>query len=220
MGPAGRGAPAAGCCSPHLPGSPALQKGEPVPSGAGRRRGAEPGWGQHAAQLPEGAQARGVGGRGQGRVHPEGVGARGRADPLPQLRDSCWLLARCHAVTAARIPWVYIGITPSLPRRSSPSRPDRTSVVSAGGSVPLPRVPALLSLLPSPSLSGCSLLPGFSRCCLAPTFSTAVQPGDTQPAGPLRPTAPLKSDPQVWYGNQHQKLGCLGARRGHGPIWK
>lgn len=195
MGPAGRGAPAAGCCSPHLPGSPALQRGEPVPSGAGRRRGArgrvEPSPDGGRTPAPRGGVGTvGVGGG----CTREGWGARERADPSPGCETPAGF---SPAVTLSphHVPSVYIGIAPSLPLRSSPRRPDSTSVVSAPGSVPLPCVPALPSLLPSPSLSRCSLLPGFSRCCLAQTFSTAVQLGDTQPAGAFKTNRSFKIRP-------------------------
>lgn len=206
MGPAGRGAPAAGCCSPHLPRSPVLQRGEPVPSGAGRRSGARgrqergsraPGGGRSAA--PRGAPGSGTVGAGTGTAvcTPEGRGGGtrvgGRRTPLRALR----LPLAPRPQSPQRVPTVYICIAPSLPLRSSPRRPDSTSVVSARSSVPSPSRPPSSPSSPHPPSPG-------AACCLdspgvASLRHLALQcnSGTHNQPGPLKPTAPLKSDHQV-----------------------
>lgn len=205
MGPAGRGAPAAACCSPHLPGSPVLQRGQPVPSGAERRsgtRGREERRSQArvgaAAQLPEGLRARAPWAQGLQSVSWRGGvgGYRGgrQADDSPTPRGPRLPLA-LRPLSPQRVPTVYICIAPSLPLRSSPCRPDSTSVVSAQGSVPFPSRPPSSPSFPHPPSPGAACCLDSPGVVFAQTFSTAVQLGDTQPARSFKTNCSFKIRP-------------------------
>lgn len=203
MGPAGRGAPAAACCSPHLPGSPVLQRGKPVPSGAERRSGtrrrkerrSQARVGARSA-APRGAQGSGTVGAGTAICVLEGRGGRVQGweagGRLPGVRGSHWLLARCHRSVSPRS--IYALPPPCLcaPPRVVPTLPLWFPLEAQS---PLPRVPPplppslTLPLRVQPAAWILPVLSSLRHLALQCNSGTHNQPG------PLKPTASFKTRP-------------------------
>lgn len=145
-----------------------------------------------APQLPEGAWA-----QWGGRLHPGGVGGAGAGGPLPRLRDSRWLLARCHAVTASRPLGLYRHCPPPClcaPPRVVPTLPLWFPLLAQSLCLASPRSPPSSPHPPSPGAACCLDSPGVAslrHLALQCNSGTHNQPV------PLKPTAPLKSDHQV-----------------------
>lgn len=158
MGPAGRGAPAAGCCSPHLPpgarfckekSQSHLEQGGGVEPEDARSGGAEPRRGSRRSS-PRVSGSGTVGGDPDGGLYPGGAGWEVRGRRLGGGGCLAGLPLAPRLLSPQRVPTVYICIAPSLSLFSSPRRPDCTSVVSARGSVPSPSSPPPSSPPPFP----------------------------------------------------------------------
>lgn len=173
-----RDTPAAGYSSPHLRGSLALRRGEPVPSGGARSlrkpNRARVGAGARAgAQLHGGAQGT-LGAAGTAvcaRATRGCSGGRKRNSPCRRgLRGSAASASSCYRI--AFLLSLYI-CAPSLCFCAPLCVvPDSPSAVSAPVSVPLSHLSPPLSPPPPSSGKACCLIsPGVA---FAPTFSTAV----------------------------------------------
>lgn len=187
------------------PGSPVLQREEPVPSGAGRRSGAR-GREERRSRAPAGVAAqlpKGLGlwhrGRGPGRRSVPwrggvgGTGAEVGGRRMPRRAPA----GSAPAITAACPHGLYM----HCPLPVSVLLPASSGLYLCGfrswlSPLSLESPPLLPSSFPPPS-------PGAACCLDFPGVASLrylalrCNSGTHNQPGPLKPTAPLKSDPQV-----------------------